>query len=87
MQRTFDGAEIEAYGARNILAAPLRERNFAVDLMPLTGHQLTERTQQLTVARTTNAQLTTLRTDAKENADMSFEINVPTGTDVQVNYC
>lgn len=51
----------------------------------LTGRQLIERKQQSCVVRTASARMTIPAMGSKENADMSFEINVPTGTDVQVN--
>lgn len=76
-------------------AAPLRERNNAVEnvLMPMSmvrksvsGRQITERKQQLSVAHKTTVKSTKLNMDSKENIDMAFEINIPTGTDVQVNW-
>lgn len=77
----------EAYGINNGSAAPLRERNNAVSApsAPMADRQLTEHKQQLSVTRTNTVQTTTLNMDSKENVDMAFEINVPSGTDVQVN--
>lgn len=52
----------------------------------VSGRQVTERKQQLSVAHKTTVKSTKLNMDSKENVDMAFEINVPTGTDVQVSW-
>lgn len=80
----FEGVErrSEAYGISNALTGPLRERNGA--LMAMASRRLTERNQHSSVARTTTAQMTALNMDSKENVDMAFELNVPSGMDVQV---
>lgn len=94
-QRLFENIErrSETYGISNALTTPLRERNSVVNAtsVPMavtnyvSGRRLTEQKYQLPVAHTTTTQTTSLNMDSKENVDMAFEINVPSGTDVQVN--
>lgn len=72
-------------GISNAVTAPLRERNSLVNVPPMpmaltkfvSGRRLTEQKYQLPVAR--------INMDSKENVDMCFEIDVPSGTGVQVN--